>query len=414
MSRFPQRFVNRERELSVLLKALKKAKEGEGTTILITGELGAGKTRLAEEFGEICRKAGFTVLSSLCIGPQQPAYHPVLTALQNYAKNLGQRGEKYVPLGLVGFQSFEIEERGLESVIRERTRAMEYLLRQFIAIAREEPLVFIIDDLHLADSATLAFLTYLARNIKNERIITIATFVEEYAHTKTFFAETLRNMNIERLYTLIKLGNLTEKEILEIVLEEDFTCVEEIARYIYERTSGNPLFIVEFLATIRSSGLKNVDEIKKLALPTTVRDIIHLRVSKLEETTKKVLSICAVLGRVFDYAVLAELSDLKEEELLDAIDSLISQNFLVEAEEYEEGYKFVNNAIHEVVYNSILRVRRKLLHQRAAEIIEQHHGKEEKFWGALAKHYKEANNRQKFLEYAIKAGRSAAKKYANA
>ncbi|MCX8173846.1 MAG: tetratricopeptide repeat protein [Thermoplasmata archaeon] len=414
MTRNPLFLVDREQELAFLRQVMEEGKIGRGHTVLITGDVGIGKTRLVEEFMDICQKEGFAVLPSICIGNNQPAFLPVGTALQTYAKKVRERPDMYVPIGLAGFQSLEIETSNPAEVVKERTRMLEYLLHQFAAIAKQQPVLFVIDDLHLADSATLAFFHYLARNIRNERIIAVGTFVEEFASTENIFANTLKNMNIERLPAILKLANLGEKEINQIVEQMGFGETEELAKYLNERTSGNPLFIIEFLAATKNTGLTEIEAIKKMSLPENVKDIVRFRVSKLPERTRKVLATCAVLGRIFEYGVLSALAGLQEEELLDSIEELISQNFLVETEEFEEGYKFVSNTAHEVIYADITGVRRRILHQKAAEVIEKLHGTDERFWSGLARHYREGGNKTKFLEYAVKAGRSAASRFANA
>ncbi|MCX8172993.1 MAG: tetratricopeptide repeat protein [Thermoplasmata archaeon] len=412
--KFPPVLVDREKEIAVLRKAMEDCKEGRGSAVLIAGDIGTGKTRLAEEFAEMCEREHFVVLASMCLGTSEPAYLPVLTALESYARKVREEEERYLPLGLAGFQNLEVEERSPNGVTKERTRILEYLLRQFIEIAKKQPLLFIIDDLHLADSGTLAFFHYLVRNIQNERMVAVATYVEEYATSDSLFAKTLRNINIERLYTQVKLENFGEKEIQEIVEQFGFAHPKETANYIYDRTSGNPFFVVEFLAAMRSAGAVEIEAIKKMALPNSVKEIVRFLVSKLDEKARRILSICAVLGRVFEYKVLAELVGLTEEELLSSIEGLLAQNFLVETEEVEEGCKFVNNTIQEVIYEELTGVRKRLMHLKAGECIEKYHGTEERFWPSLARHYREGANKNKFSEYAIKAGRSAAKKFANA
>ncbi|MCX8173417.1 MAG: tetratricopeptide repeat protein [Thermoplasmata archaeon] len=411
---FPPVMVDREKELGILKQVMKDAEEGRGNTVLISGDVGVGKTRLASEFAEMCQKEGFTVLSSICIGNNEPAYLPVLSALQTYAKKVRERSEMYVPLGLASFQSLEIEELNPDTMARERTRMLEHLLRQFTGISRKQPVLFMVDDLHLADSATLSFFHYLGRNIKTEKIIAIATYVEEYARTETIFASTMRNMSIERLCTVLKLEAFSRKEIQQIVEQLGLAQVDEIARYVHDRTSGNPFFVIEFLTAIQSSGLSDIESIKRMEMPDTVKDLVKYRFSGLSEKARKVLTACAVLGRVFEYEVLDELAGLKEEELLDAIEELISQNFLVETEEFEEGYKFVSNTAHEVIYEDITGARRRIMHQKAAEVLEKLHGRDEQFWSEIARHYRACHNKTKFLEYAVKAGRCAARRFANA
>ncbi|MEM3397032.1 MAG: tetratricopeptide repeat protein [Thermoplasmata archaeon] len=406
--------VDRERELAIIKKIMDNTKNGRGATVLITGDIGIGKTRLAEEFMEMCQREGFVVLSSICVGNNQPAFLPVTMALQNYAKKVCEHPEMYVPIGLAGFQSLEIERSNPKEIVKERTRMLEHLHYQFTGISKQKPVIFVIDDMHLADSATLAFFHYMARNVFNESIILVATFVEEFARSTSTFAETIRNLNIERLCTMLKIENFNEREVQLFVAQMGFPDSKEFVKYVYERTSGNPLFIIEFLSAIQNAGLKDLEAIKKMSLPKNVKDIVRFRVSTLSEKTKKVLATASVLGRVFEYAVLKELVGLNEEELLDALDELISQNFLMSTEEFEEGYKFVSNTTCEVLYSDIIGMRRKLMHQRAAEVIEQFHGSDEQFWSSLAWHYKESGDKTKFLEYALRAGRSAARRFANA
>ncbi|MEM3512696.1 MAG: tetratricopeptide repeat protein [Thermoplasmata archaeon] len=411
--RFPPAFVNRERELEIMKSAMERAREGKGSTILITGDVGVGKTRLAEKFVEICEDEGFVVLSSLCLGSNEPAYFPVLTVLENYAKKVREHTEEYVPLGLAGFQGLEVEERTPAGLAKERTRILEYLLRQFVEIARKQPVLFVIDDLHLADSATLAFFHYLARNVQSERIVVVATHVEEHASTDSIFAKTLRNMNIEKLYTLLMLENFGEKETVAVVEHFGFANSTEIGKYIYERTSGNPLFVIEFLEVIKEDRIQNIETIKRMGLPATVKNLIELRVSKLDERTRRVLVEIAILGKVCEYEVMKKFVDLSEGELLDAMDELMAQNFIIELGDGEE-YKFVSSTVYDVVYGKLTSSRKRLMHQKAGKIIEELHASEEKYWGALARHYREAGNREKFIEYGIKAGRAAARRFANA
>ncbi|MCX8174345.1 MAG: AAA family ATPase, partial [Thermoplasmata archaeon] len=401
-------FVDRETEIGMLRESMKDAMGGHGSTILITGDIGVGKTRLAEEFGKICEKEGFAVLFSICLGNKEPAYLPVLSALQQYARKVREQDEIYVPLGLAGFQSMEIEEQNPEGMTRERTRILEHLLQQLTEISRRVPVLLIIDDIHLADSATLSFFHHVARNIMSERIVVLATYVEEYASAETAFGKTLRNMNIERLCKLLKLANFGMKETQLLVQQTGFAQPEEVAKYIYDRTSGNPFFVIEFLTAIQNAGLNDIVSIRNMKLPDTVKDLVKFRVTKLSERARKVLATCAVLGRVFEYGALVELAGLKEEELLDSIDELVSQNFLVETEEFDEGYKFVSNTAHEVVYGELSGSRKRIMHQKAGEILEKLHGDDERYWSALANHYKMSNNKGKFVEYAVKAGRSAA------
>ncbi|MEM4307969.1 MAG: DUF2791 family P-loop domain-containing protein [Thermoplasmata archaeon] len=412
IGKFPPVLVGREKEIAVLKKAMEDCKAGRGCTILINGDIGTGKTRLADEFSEICEKEGFVVLSSICFGNSQPPYLPITTALRNYTKKVRGNQEMHVPLGLAGFQIFEAWTSHPEEVIKERTRMLEYLLHQFISISKQRPVLFVIDDLHLADSATLAFFHYLARNIGNERIVGLATFVGENGTTDTIFAKTLRNMNIERECISIKLENLIEGDVCLLVNECGFEKPDEIGRYIYERTSGNPLFVTEFLMTAQNAGLR-VEEIKKMRVPENLRELLRFRVSKLDENKKKVLMNCAVLGMRFEYDVLAEVVGIEEDALLDALDVLISQDFLAEVEDTEEGYKFVSRVLQEVIYEEITSVRKRLMHQKAAEVLERKHGEKEEFWSSLAYHYKRSGIRNKFLEYAMKAGRNAARKFAN-
>ncbi|MEM3738860.1 MAG: AAA family ATPase, partial [Thermoplasmata archaeon] len=269
--RFPPAFVNRERELEIMKSAMERAREGKGSTILITGDVGVGKTRLAEEFAEICKSKGFVVLSSLCLGSNEPAYFPVLTALENYAKKAREKKEVYVPLGLAGFQHLEVEEKTPNGLARERTRMLEYLLKQFVEIGAKQPVLFVVDDLHFADSATLAFFHYLSRNVRKERILVVATYVEEYASADTLFAKTLRNMSIERIYTTLRLGNFSERETESMVQQFGFENAKEAGKYIHERTSGNPFFVVEFLTALRAANVKEVDGIKKIVVPESVK-----------------------------------------------------------------------------------------------------------------------------------------------
>ncbi|MCX8173513.1 MAG: tetratricopeptide repeat protein [Thermoplasmata archaeon] len=408
-------FVDRAIEISELRAVLDSAKSGNGAIFLITGETGIGKTRLMEEFCKIAENEGFRILFSRCIDTKAAPFLPLYDAFRHLE---AERTLEPVPLGL--FMLGEISTEKLYYAERERARKLESFLRKFEQLAAEKPVVFVIDDLQWADSGTLSFLHYLSRNISKVSMVCLAAYATEFLTTgsSSRFAETVRNIMIERNARTIKIKNLQKKEVAEILHSiVSSNMPEKLLAAVYEKTGGNPLFVEELGKNFRELGAFDAETMRlripleKIDMPETVKSLVGIRISRLSEEAKKVLRACAVLGREFEYMLLTKLVELTEEKLLVILDNLLISGYIEEVPGGEEKYRFVHNPVYEWVYSEISTPRKRIMHRIAGIQLERLHSNEPVYYSDLGKHFIIAREFAKGVKYKVLAAEFALSSY---
>jgi tetratricopeptide (TPR) repeat protein len=301
----------------------------------------------------------------------------------------------------------------------------------FAAVSKEllymstiKPIILFIDDLHWADSASLALLHYIARSAISERLLVIATFrSEEISHKPKGqphpLAEALRLMAREDLFKELKLKNLTQADVGRIVESMlggslDSRFVEKLSL----ESSGNPLFVVEALRLMYSQGtlvrkhgqwrLMN----DNVEIPPKVRDIIVRRLEALRPSQRKILDVASVIGEKFDPRLIADVFSQDDVDVLQSLKTVSQYTLLV----FNEGddYKFEHAKIQEMLYQDIPPPLKKEFHSRIAAILEaKNQGSKEFPFSDVAYHYAQAGNKEKAIKYALAAGQNALEKWSN-
>lgn len=407
--------VGREKEIEYFTTAIEECKSRGGGTYLITGPVGVGKSRLLEEIAKIGKNHNLAVLFGRGLDEKSVPYLPFTDALSSYTR---AEIEAYTPLALSLAGG---ETRGLESVdlTREKGRILEFLSKKITDIESQVPVILIIDDLHWADAASLSLFIYLARNIQGRRILLLAAYPDEALKSEKnpMFVNTVMQLRSEKLAKVVELKPLSYEAILKL-LEMEFgtwKIPEEIARVIYEKTEGLPLFVTEFVRSIVESNIydPSTRELKvapeQLQMPPSVQGIIKARLAVLSENARKLLTYASICGRVFRYDVLEAIVEMGTEELLDALDELLRKGFI--KEETEEKYRFVHNAIYETVLNEIISVRKRIVHRKIAEALEKLHNTLE-YAPEIARHYYDAQLYEKAAPFALHSAENFAKIYA--
>lgn len=315
-------FVGREHELSRITSAWRKIQSGDGPAqvVLLAGEAGIGKSRLAARFAAEASRDGATVLYGACEEQSLLPFEPFVEAL------------------------------GGEPADR---REIEVRLSSASAGA---PLVLVLDDLHLADRNTLALLARVARGAAGERLLALGTYRDADAvgtPLLTAIADLRRDCDVER----IGMEGLSVDEVATL-LEDSAD-----ARRVHDRTDGNPFFVRELVRHLadRSEGAGDV--------PESVNDVVLARVGRLSRRSAETLAAASVLGVSFQ---LPELEALESDGLLDSLDEACAAGLVEEAS--GGRYRFAHALTRDVVYGSIGPSRRSELHRRAAEAIERVHG----------------------------------------
>ncbi len=442
-------FVGREPEFQQLKRLFDSASSGIGATVFVFGEAGAGKTRLVKEFLKTIREKNVSVLTGFCISRTPIPYFPFIEAfntLHSYGQDQDANKSAKEYLGIVGWlkgnEVFEAEpigitgwlkgpkhhkttntQPGLSAEIR-KDKTYAAVLSALLSISAEKPLVLFIDDLHWADSASLALLHYASRAIRPSKILIIGTFrIEEvsqdYEGHPNPLGETLQLMRREDLFAEIKILNLDKPDVEKLAelmvngaIEPEF--VEKLSR----DTQGNPLFAVESVRMlIESGGLVCKDgtwclDAKELDIPTKVKDVILYRLNRLNTVQRRMLDLGSAIGERFDPSLLGAVLSEDRLTVLETLNVIARSTLLIHP--VENVYKFGHAKFREVLYEEMSAPLKREYHERVAEKIENFSMQATELpVNDLAFHYGQAGNREKSIPYSIAAGEDALKRFSN-
>ncbi len=369
-------FVGRTGELSKLEHALEAARAGGGATVLIAGEAGIGKTRLASEVARRARDAGFQTLlgrSIDLVGTELP-YLPFAEALR--------------PLG----ERRQIDGQPAGS----RLRAFEETLALLTDHAVATPVLLVLEDLHWADTSTLDLVVFLAHNLLDRPVLLLAT----YRADEVSSAERMRRLadGVRRSGSglVLELGPLENEELTALLATHaDASVSAALTDVIVARSEGNPFFAEELLAV---SGDRNGE------LPRLLRDLLLERVARLDSATQSLLRVAAAAGRDVGYPLLCALTALPEREVRGSLRQAVEHEVLV-PDQAMGTFRFRHALLAEAVYATILPGEREELHARLADELSRIAGASP---AELAPHWAAAGRSTEALAASVEAARQAA------
>jgi class 3 adenylate cyclase len=364
--------IGREREAEQLAAQLREASAGRGRTVLVSGEAGLGKSALLRRFVEHARAEGALVLSGECteIEARRP-FGPVIDALGAAGiplpEALAQGGPGALPVAEV-----------------ERYRVHVAFAERLGEAARERPVVLIIEDLHWADEATQELVPYLARKLRDARVLLLATYRSDELHRLHPLNHLLAELSRGRLADDIRLERLTLEQVGDVIraaLGLAGPATPEFRRALHERTEGNPFFVEEILRALvekgeleyRDGAWHRTKAVAELAIPVSVRDAVQQRLITLEPRARKAMQVAAIIGQRFDFDLLGAVSGFDEASLLDAIRSAIDAQLVREETDAQgnEVYAFRHALSREAVLLELLQRERRMLHRSVGEAIER-------------------------------------------
>ena len=426
------RFVGRERELNVLTEALEHVTSGSGTFLLLTGEPGVGKTRLAEEFARYAKTRGFRVYRGRCSGTEAtPPYTPFVEILRDYIRerseemlqdDLGDYSEEIARLVPELARRIPIRGPGVPlPPEQERYRVLEAVRRLFEQVARRRPLLLVLEDAHWADAASGLLLRHLAPSLAATPIMVLCTSAKEKLEPADALSAPLAEFGRLQLYRHITLAGLGAPEIRQLL---DAMGSGEVhpgfVEAIYEETEGNPFFLTELIRHLDSEG-KLLDDNGEWRrdfspqdwdIPESVRVVIQRRLDSLTDETRRVLTVAAVAGRDFTYDLIESLDEVPSESLLDGLDEGVRLGMIEEAEGAVARFRFSHQMTRQTLYDQLSGLRRQRHHLRIGEALERMATAEPE---EIAYHFRQAGamanpgKKQRYLVLAgDKAGRMAA------
>ncbi|MBF6614267.1 MAG: AAA family ATPase [Chloroflexi bacterium] len=431
--------IGRQREVDVLTQLWQLVPSGRGQTVLIAGEAGVGKSRLLAELVEWAGQQDWMVLVGHCFPPDVNfPYAPLLDALRSYFHSLSPREiasclGPYAPelvklLPELARVLPDVQPSPPVEPQAEKRRLFESIYSFLAAASTKRPLLLALEDLHWSDETSLELLHLLARRISHNPILLVATYRldEPVARPGTRWLRQIADLERERLATEVRLDPLPVSDV-GVMVQRIFDLERvspEFTGAIYSRTEGNPFFVEELVKALIESGdvfyaegAWNRKTLDDLHLPRSVREAILRHLDGLDSLTHQVAATAAVIGRHFDFDLLRAATALPEEELLDAVRSLINQQLISVEERPSDGvvaeYQFRHALTHDAIYGQLLPQEIQSLHRHVAETIEgMYTGALRAYKGSLAYHYYEAGAWAKALNYSWQAGEESMALYA--
>jgi tetratricopeptide (TPR) repeat protein len=436
--------VGRGRELELLLRDLDAVRVGERRVVLLTGEPGIGKTRLAAEAGLAAHARGALVLYGRSDEGMAVPYQAFAEALGHLISNAPEELiESAGPaLGKLGSLVPAARERaGAADAPEDGHGGERYVLfgaagALLSAVSVRQPVVLVLDDLHWADVPTVLLMHHLLALPSRPRLLVVATCRPVEMTDGTDLAAALAQLRRDERVTEIELGGLGEGDVLDLVEELAGAELAErerlYARALHRETDGNPLFVSEVIR-----GLGGRDEIAAaaatlgdgsgdaaLAVPASLRELIVARAAALGTETLAVLEAAAVVGHEFDAGLLARVirnpaqraspplqaSEMDDERLADVLDGAERAALIVHVAGRPGRFAFHHLLIGHTLYEHLGAARRARLHRRVAEALEELTGDSPGARaGEIARHWAEASppDRERALRWAELAGRHA-------
>jgi predicted ATPase/DNA-binding CsgD family transcriptional regulator len=404
------------------------AKEGHARVVLLKGEPGIGKTRLLDEVALRTAQEGAIVLRGRAFDAEgMPPFLPFLEALGRYIRETPQDQLRTqvaaVPQLLASLlPELAVYLPDLHAPLplppeQARLRLFEAIGTFLEAISASRALVLILDDLHWADTASLALLCYLARYQSNTQLLLLGTYREGEAERISALASTLAELSRQRILTTIVVSPLSVVEIGMLAMGRyGGSLSPEVNAILYTQSEGNPFFAEELLDGWIESGSLNREHHQWVAvtslahtLPSTILGAVQQRFARLAPAIIDHLRIAAIIGRSFDLSLLATIEGQEIEEieecLLEAVRARLIQT------NQQGRYIFSHDKIRECLYIEVSTSRRRRLHEIIGHALEAQTGEEQTMsmfqLADLAYHFARSGDRSRGVHYSLLAARQA-------
>ena len=416
-------FVGRDSELDQLTRALEDALAGRGNVVLLAGEPGIGKSRLAEELIAEGRARGALVLVGRCWeAGGAPAYWPWVQSLRTYVRDSDSDAlRSQIGAGATDLAQIipELRERFADLPQPPAPESEGARFRLFDSLsgflknaAAAQPLVLVLDDLHAADTPSLLLLRFVARELGGSRLLIVGAYRDVDPTLTDELTTTLTELAREPVTRTIELAGLGEADVARFIeLAAPRAPASDLGAAVHAETEGNPLFVGEIVRLLAAERRLDAPATAPLAIPQSVREVIGRRLRHLSDECNRVLALAAVLGREFDLDALAAASGLERGALLELLDEAMEARVVSEVPGAIGRVRFAHVLIRDAAYHRLARSRRAQLHRQVGDALEVLYSADlDAHLAELAHHFFEsaaAGDGQKALDYARRAGARA-------
>ena len=422
-------FVGRRMELDQLQSTFDDAMTGEGGFLMIVGEPGIGKTALCEQLmNYVATKGGMTLIGQ-CYeeGSLALPYIAFIEALRSYVLScpadtlsiqLGTAAPDVAQIVPEVRDKIEVETREKKPPEEERYRLFQGVSDFLGNIARSQPVLLVLEDLHIADRGTLEMLRYVCRSLADKQLLVACTYRDVEVDRKHPLSSALADLKRLPSTTRLLLKGLAVDEVQSMfaaIAEQEIG--PSLADAVHRQTEGNPLFVQEVIRYFVEQGITHARDIE-LLIPDGLRDVIGKRLSSLSETCNKLLSHAAVIGREFPLDIIEHVTDLSEDLLFSVLEEAIKAAIIEEHTGIggTVTYSFTHAFFQQTLHDEIIAPRRIRLHQQVARALEKVYGTMlDDHAAELADHYahsSDPSDLRKAVSYGEKAAARASSVWA--
>jgi DNA-binding winged helix-turn-helix (wHTH) protein/predicted ATPase len=436
-ARPPRRtMVGRERELASLLSGLNDAASGRGRLLLVSGEPGVGKTRVADEIAATADAQRMAILIGHCSEHDEAvAYLPFVEILENFVDRIPDLDSLRTALGNQGPELARLLPK-LKYILPDLppslalppAQARRHLFNCFFdlvaRITSEQPTLMILEDLHWADDATLSLLDHLAQRLSDLPLMVIGTYRDAELDVTSELAKTLEDLLRRRTATGVRLKGLPRDEVAVMLSSlSGKSPPAAVVDEILAETEGNPFFVEELFRHLveenrlyDSSGqFRSRLASGELDAPPSVRLVVARRLTRLSDLTQKVLATAAVIGRSFSLETLQASSEADADTILECVEEAEKAGLVFSiAENSRARFEFSHELTRQAVLAGLSAARRQKLHLEVADALERSCSESsiDDHVAELAHHYAHSTNTWQAVKYLHLAGEQAAACYA--
>jgi tetratricopeptide (TPR) repeat protein/transcriptional regulator with XRE-family HTH domain len=409
------RIVARESELLRLRSAIEAVDAGSGRLMLLAGEAGVGKTRLAQETYTLARSTGFMAAAGRCYEQQSSVpYFPFLEALGTVYTSCPEDLRQTVPRRWPHLHALlpdvpEFRDAVPSGPHDEQVLVFRAVAAFLCAVADRQRLALFLDDLHWADVSSLQLLHHVARETRGDKVFLLAAYRDADSGGQDSLTAVLRDLNREGLAELVRVSRLdleaTREMIADVLGQTELS--EELGPLVYERAEGNAYFVQQIVSALSQEVESLTPEaVRELGVPDTIRAVVVQRLDRLTPESQEILAEAAVLGQEFSFDDLQAMSDREE----DAVETAIEEATLcgLVRETAAGGSTFDHGLTQQTLYERLPARRRMRLHVSAGQAIAQLPDWQRRpRIGELAWHFLQGRDRPTGLHWSLIAGDQA-------